>query len=182
MLKYIKKFQKFWEKNGLETVVIITILGFLIFGLFKKGKGTWSNSYFLNKPELKSNKNQHTSKPDSKGETECREVLEQIFKQPFPKCRPDMLKNSVTGGNYNLELDCYNEKLKIAVEYNGIQHYKYTPHFHKSKDAFENQKYRDYMKRNICEKNGILLIEVPYNIKIENIRNYILDQLRKGGY
>jgi hypothetical protein len=78
----------------------------------------------------------------------------------------------------NLELDCYNEELKIAVEYNGIQHYKYIPFFHKNKEAFQNQKYRDYMKREICEKNGIKLIEVPNTVKIENIESYLREKLK----
>jgi hypothetical protein len=72
--------------------------------------------------------------------------------------------------------------LKLACEYNGAQHYKYIPYFHKTKDSFHNQKYRDYMKRDLCNKNGITLIEVPYTVKIEHIENYIIDKLLKSGY
>ena len=100
--------------------------------------------------------------------------------------RSNFLRNSVTsddnGSDFNLELDCYNEKLKIACEYNGAQHYKFIPYFHKNKDAFQNQKYRDYMKRDLCLKNNITLIEVPYNIKHEHIENYIINKLIKAGY
>ena len=38
------------------------------------------------------------------------------------------------------------------------------------------------MKRDICLKLGINLIEVPYNIKHEEIPNYIEKELRKKGY
>ena len=118
----------------------------------------------------------------SKGEIECRHVLENIFHKPFPSSRPDFLRNPVTGGSFNLELDCYNSEMGIAVEYNGVQHYKYTPYFHRSKEHFLNQKYRDDMKRRMCIDNNILLIEVPYDVKIENIKAYIIDALRKKGY
>ena len=38
------------------------------------------------------------------------------------------------------------------------------------------------MKRRICRDNRILLIEVPYNIKINDIDYYIRKQLRLNGY
>src|SRR5690606_5877566 len=52
----------------------------------------------------------------------CREVFEEWFGEPFIKIRPEWLVNPKT--NYKLELDGYCEKLNIAFEYNGIQHYK----------------------------------------------------------
>jgi hypothetical protein len=106
--------------------------------------------------------------------------LEDLFGVPFSKERPDFLRNPVTSDGRdtnNLELDCYNSGLKLAVEYNGVQHYKYVPYFHKNRDAFQNQKYRDYMKREMCEKNGITLIEVPYTVKIPDIRAFLLNKL-----
>jgi hypothetical protein len=114
---------------------------------------------------------------ESKGETECRRVVEHLTGKPFPKTRPSFMMNGVSG--YNLELDCYNDELKIAVEYNGEQHYKYIPYFHTSKDAFYNLKYRDDMKQRLCEQNGINLIIVPYTVKHEDIESYIKNLLQK---
>ena len=54
--------------------------------------------------------------------------------------------------------------------------------FHKTKDSFYNQKYRDKMKKDICSKLGITLIDVPYTVKVEDIRSYLIDQLRKKGH
>jgi hypothetical protein len=120
-----------------------------------------------------------TGNGDSKGEVECRRVLEELFKKPFPKSRPNFLNNPVTGGKYNLELDCANHELKIACEYNGIQHYKYTPYFHKNKEQFQLQQYRDDMKRRICKEQGYTLVEVPYTTKITDIDNFIKTELSK---
>ena len=117
---------------------------------------------------------------DSKGELICRRYLEERFRKKFDKERPKYMFNSVTGKP--LEFDCFNKELLIACEYNGRQHYEYTPYFHKSRADFQNQMYRDKMKRDICLKLGINLIEVPYNIKHEEIPNYIEKELRKKGY
>ena len=104
-----------------------------------------------------------------------------MFKRKFDKDRPNFLRNPVTGGDFNLELDCFDPELKIAVEYNGIQHYEYIPFFHKNKEAFLNQKYRDDMKRRICRENGIVLIEVPYTTKLEDIKGFIEKELKRNG-
>jgi hypothetical protein len=121
------------------------------------------------------------SKYESKGESECRRVLQKIFNKPFNSVRPDFLRNPVTGNNHNLELDCYDPELKLAVEYNGEQHYKYIPYFHKNKEAFHNQKYRDLIKRQMCRDNGVHLIEVPNTVKVGQIEQYLLNKLRNIG-
>ena len=118
---------------------------------------------------------------NSKGEEICRQTLEQLFSKPFAKCRPDFLFNSVTGEN--LELDMYNKELGIAVEYNGQQHYKYNSFMHGgSRDKFYGQQYRDRMKRDICKKLGIVLIEVPYTVKHQDIPNFLYQQLKQHGF
>ena len=118
---------------------------------------------------------------NSKGEEICRNTLQHIFKQPFPKCRPDFLFNSVTGEN--LELDMYNKNYGLAVEYNGQQHYKYNSFMHGgSKDKFYGQQYRDKMKRDVCKKLGITLIEVPYTVKHQDIPNYLAQRLREFNF
>lgn len=161
------------------------LLLLFVYNLITRKRGTWTNRVTdygklmpTNADLVLSNKRRPPTV--SKGEAECRRVVEKIFRKPFPKCRPDFLRNSVTSddfNNNNLEIDCYNDELKIGIEYNGVQHYKYIPFFHKNKEAFYNQKYRDEMKRVKCQQNGILLIEVPYNIQIENIEEYIKSKL-----
>ena len=172
-----QKAKSIWKKYGYEICIILSIILILILALFRLGeKGTWSNKYFLDYKTRSSRKPPH----ESKGEIECRRVLEELFNRPFPKTRPNFLRNPVTSNNIesnNLEIDCYNDELKLGVEYNGIQHYKYIPYFHKTKDSFHNQKYRDYVKNDICQKNGITLIEVPYTVKIPEIKSFILNKL-----
>ena len=61
-----------------------------------------------------------SKKFESKGERKCREVMVRLYTRSFPKVRPQFLRNPETG--YLLELDCFCEELRLAVEYNGVQH------------------------------------------------------------
>jgi len=65
----------------------------------------------------------------------------------------------------------------VALEYNGIQHYKFPNPFHKYEKEFIMQKQRDIAKKTICESKGILYIEVPYYIKKENLRDFINNKI-----
>lgn len=111
----------------------------------------------------------------SRGEKICREFLEQHYGKPFPNCRPDFLRNPETG--QNLELDCYNDELGIAVEYSGMQHYVYPNHCHKNYEQFEKQLRRDKFKLRQCEANNVYLIRVPYTIRFKDIPDYIYQRL-----
>jgi Marseilleviridae restriction endonuclease len=103
-------------------------------------------------------------------ESYCISVIEGIVGKKFKKCRPFK--------SHKLELDGYNEELKLAIEYNGEQHYKYVSLFHKNKEnALEKQRERDKIKENLCEENGIYLIIVPYFEK--NKEQFIKDEYKK---
>jgi len=109
----------------------------------------------------------------SNGEKICNEVLKDLYPTYiFSKVRPQWLKNPKTGKE--LELDFYNEELKIAIEYNGIQHYQFVSDFHRNGKNFVNQQERDIHKIHKCKENGIKLITVPYTCNSkETVRNFI---------
>lgn len=119
-------------------------------------------------------------KGSSKGESICKQTLEKIFSVEFENKRPKFLRNPETGGN--LEIDCYNESLMLGVEYNGVQHYRYTSVFHKSKKDFIAQLRRDDYKKRACKEVGITLINVPYTIPINDIPIYLVGKLHEHGY
>ena len=123
---------------------------------------------------LEDNKEQKSSK----GELECRRVMEEIYGVKFPNVRPDWLINDRTG--YRMELDCYNADLKLAVEYNGEQHYKANHPFNRTVEQFKQQFYRDERKVDMCDEHGVYLITVPYNVPIKKIKDYILYYLPKS--
>jgi hypothetical protein len=107
------------------------------------------------------------------GESEniCRAILEYLFSDEleFINCRPHILHNEKT--KKNLEFDCYNEKIALALEYQGIQHFKNDGFFNldKSEEAqqlriqkLEKQKNHDQIKHERSIKHGIKLIEITY--------------------
>lgn len=186
-MRMINSISEFWNDKGHEIIfwVSLVIIIYFVICSFSKERGTWDdnafekNRYIQARPSIKKRGSGH----DSRGEVRCREYLENRFGVPFNKARPDFLRNQVTSSNTkdnNLELDCFNQSLRLAVEYNGEQHYKFIPYFHRSRETFHNQKYRDEIKKYKCKENGIVLIEVPYNVK--DIESYLESQLRANGY
>lgn len=82
----------------------------------------------------------------NKGERIARAIFEITFGAPFPKIRPDWLRS--TSGR-RLELDGYNETLRIAFEYQGPHHYE---------DPVIVA--RDELKRQLCAEHQITLVHV----------------------
>lgn len=111
----------------------------------------------------------------SRGEKLCCSVMEKIYGVPFISVRPNWLRNPETGEN--LELDCYNQELQLAVEYNGEQHYNWPNFTNQSYEAFINQVRRDTFKMETCDRNGVYLITVPYKVKYDDIPSYIMSYL-----
>lgn len=123
-------------------------------------------------------------RPPSKGERECRRVLERIYMVRFPTVRPAWLTSTET--NAKLEIDCYAEVpievngttliIPIGCEYQGEQHYRVIDTFQDER-AHNAQKWNDEYKKRLCTLHGVHLIEVPYTIKLQNIEEYIKKEL-----
>ena len=206
MISIWSKISRYWQTTGWLYLLLgaLAILGICwLMSAHNNRQGTYDRYEVISKQYPKHHTTAHTHyfpqsidrgdplKPQyqnkskvptqSKGEEICRATLQQIFQQPFPNVRPDFLFNSVTGEN--LELDMYNKHYGLAVEYNGQQHYKFNSFMHGgSKDKFYGQKYRDQIKRDVCKKLGIRLIEVPYTVKHKDIPNYLVSKLRQHGF
>lgn len=117
-----------------------------------------------------------------KSEESCRTIIESIMGVKFPSVRPDFLRHS---SGFCLELDGYNEDKCVAMEYQGIQHYHYTPFYHNNDITnFEKQKQRDIYKYNKCKEQRIHLVVIPYHFTYENetlLKQYIVDNLNAHG-
>lgn len=111
-------------------------------------------------------------------EQAIRDVVERMFGMPFPRVRPAWLKSP---GCRRLELDMFNENLKLAFEHNGIQHYQRHAFFHESQEAFLHQQRNDEWKQRTCKNEGIILITVPHDVSIENVDLFITSELNRLG-
>lgn len=205
-----KKLSRFWNEHGFNVLVITTILFFSLYWLFvtrHRKNGTYATSYYYNPdspplaresfydPQRRHPSSKHAYHPragegswgkkrritqTSKGEEICRRYLEHVFERPFQKCRPPFLYNTVT--SENLELDVYNPDINLAVEYHGRQHYEYVPFMHNhSRINFHNQKYRDEKKIELCRRNGVPLIVVPYTVPHDRIPGFLRKEIGRLG-
>ena len=125
---------------------------------------------------LEFGKSKTAGKSTNKREEKCRQIFESIYKAKFPTKRPSFLKNPKTGKN--LELDGFNEQLKIAFEYNGEQHYNFPNTFHKTEEEFKRQVKRDDFKRQKCLEQGIDLVEIPYTVEDDQLFDFIKSRCR----
>ena len=115
----------------------------------------------------------------SKGEKECKRILiskylmETLYEEY--EILSDIDKNKYTYfisqkefggllglGNGLLSYDFYIPKLNLLIEYQGEQHEKYIPGFHKAYEDFEKQLEHDKRKREYAKKNNINLLEIWY--------------------
>lgn len=119
----------------------------------------------------------------NKFEKIIKKIVEDITGEIFAiNLKMDWIINPKTGRK--LELDLYCEKLKIAIECNGPQHYKNVDYLPSKKNTLENQQYRDSIKIIECKKKGVDLIEIKYpndhmiNKNIKKIRVFLEQRLK----
>lgn len=113
---------------------------------------------------------------NTKSEDAFRKFMEEVFSSSFLKRRLKWLRNPLTGKA--LELDGYNQKKKIAFEYQGPFHYRELCYKDKNllKPKVENQIKRDEIKVQKCLKRGIILIVMPHWIPKKNWKTEIMRQ------
>jgi hypothetical protein len=120
----------------------------------------------------------------SKSEKMIRFIIETLIGEEFLKVRPDFLKSSQTNRNY--ELDMFNERLMLAFEYQGNQHFELVSAFKMTEDTLLRNKERDLFKKEKCKEVGIKLICIPPLPYTNNkhdpqeIKNIITDILIKN--
>lgn len=103
------------------------------------------------------------------GEEISRGILNRIFGTNFVKKR--IIKTDKT--KVPLELDGYCSANRIAFEYQGLQHYKYVEHFHKTTEDYEKRLEYDEIKEKWCKQNNIKLIVILDFIKYDNLNRMI---------
>lgn len=114
------------------------------------------------------------------GEMLCRAAVEKLFGMTFRNKRVPGMKSPK---GRLLELDIYNAELRIAIEHHGAHHYRAMPHWN-GVEGFERQRLHDQLRRQFCNANGILLIEIRelgIRTSLEQMRQHIRDALLQEG-
>lgn len=108
------------------------------------------------------------------------------IKYYFPTVRPqelliDNLSDDIKNGHNRLEIDCYNENLRIGLEVDGRNHFKYDPFMHNNDiKNFERQQKLDNIKNRLCLNSNIKLLRIQYYVYTTNLYNtkkYLYDLL-----
>ena len=104
-------------------------------------------------------------------------VLRDLGFHPI-KVRPKWLKNPHT--NALLEIDHYLQRHKVGFEIQGRQHYEPIDYWG-GEEELAVRKERDRLKRTLCEKRGVRLIE--YDLRngkdYESMQKFILEHLKE---
>ena len=118
----------------------------------------------------------YCSRVISLNEYKCKYIFENLTKEKFPKTRK-VLDNG-------LELDGYCNKLKLAFEYQGEQHYEIIKLFHMDDKKLNKIKQHDRAKVDMCLEKQIKLIIIPFTKSKSdiNLLNFIIEELKKCGY
>lgn len=98
-----------------------------------------------------------------KSEAQLFSITKEFFKDAIFQYRSDWLDRQ--------SLDIYIPSIKVAIEYQGRQHYEPVDFFG-GKSGFESLKERDERKIKLCHENGIKLVEWSYTLNI-NKENFL---------
>jgi REP element-mobilizing transposase RayT len=115
------------------------------------------------------------------GERICRTFFEQVFREKFPASYPRWLINNE---NNQMELDGYCRSLRLAFEHHGEQHYSLKTPYVKTEEQLRKRQADDKLKREVCSKQGVVLIEiphVPFRLPLGKVREFIKGELLAHG-
>lgn len=178
---------------NIDTIVAVILIIFILYFIFTSKRKTYKFNFpalektasFESKKKKKSKKSKKKKAKLNKHEEECRRIFERIFKCTFKSVRPKWLKNPAT--KKNLELDGYNPDIitpkgkGLAFEYDGEQHAKFNPYFHKNGiDEFRYQVVKDNWKDQKCKERGVILIRIPHNVVFTDLERYIKMMLNRN--
>ena len=117
-------------------------------------------------------------------ESRTRRIIENTFpnmKFPQVKVRDIIPKANVHG---KMHFDGYAEFVyagkivKVAIEFQGYQHYDFPNVFHRSYQQFQNLRINDAKKATLANNNDIILITVPHTLcKLSNANQRVQDHI-----
>ena len=115
--------------------------------------------------------------PRSRCEAIVIKHLESITGKKFPSVNPPWLLYE----GKTLELDGYNDELKLAVEFSGPLHTKWNPAF-ESYTSYFTRVIKDMVKLKTTKRQGVNLFVIDMSLPSRHWRNYILSRLYDFSY
>ena len=117
----------------------------------------------------------------SRGEIKIEEILKKsglAFTEEYSF--PDLISSSGIPLRFDFAIFDDDGNLSFLIEYQGIQHY-----IPKSKfggySGLKKQQYNDYLKREYCKRNNIILLTIPYTDEGYITYDYIMNNYYELG-
>lgn len=119
----------------------------------------------------------------SRGEIKIEEILTRAG-VPFVEeySYADLVSN--TGRPLRFDFAVFNDEneVEFLIEFQGAQHYEPKPNFG-GYSGLRKQQFNDMKKREYCERNNIILLEIPYLDEGRMNYDYIMNLFySKGGF
>src|SRR5205807_7985385 len=90
--------------------------------------------------------------------------------------RPDNFPGRAFYDFYIMGFPIDNDEHEVLVEFDGPQHYKYTPYLHETEEVFLKSQKRDIIKTLWAIANGYRVIRIAYT-KLHKLEDVLLDAL-----
>ena len=107
----------------------------------------------------------------SRGEKICGQVLRALSGEVYPQYR--------LGKYYYDYMIVYNDNCYL-VEYDGIQHFRYTPFIHKTEKRFLRAQRTDVDKTSLALLNGYHLMRISYHYEEEADQRRLIEYFLRG--
>jgi len=75
--------------------------------------------------------------------------------------------------------DFYLPDYNTTIEYDGVQHFKFVPHFYKTQERLQERKEIDLKKTIFCVANGIYIIRISH-LHFNRIEEHLDRALNQG--
>jgi very-short-patch-repair endonuclease len=105
----------------------------------------------------------------SEGENELGRILRSEYRSI-----PILSQYPIKVGRKTLYLDYYLPTARIAFEYDGIQHEKYSRFFHGSREGFRRSQQNDRDKEAWCHHNNVTLVRLAGTVTVQSIRRKLM--------
>ena len=91
------------------------------------------------------------------------------------KCFPDCVSPKLRPLRFDATVS-FMEGRRLLVEFDGIQHFEYVPHFHRSPEDMGRQRIHDAIKTKFALENGWVLLRIAYT-DIERVEDLVRNGL-----
>jgi len=101
-----------------------------------------------------------------------------LLRKVFPH-HTIILEHYVRYKGARLFFDFYIKELNVLIEVQGRQHDEYVAHFHGDRDGYLASKRRDNLKKEYCESNDIVLVEVRKKLNKRSLLRLVWKEMTK---